>query len=1184
MTEQLSATQLALPLVRADGVRYTAVDLARLLRQHPPTAEQAAVIQAPLEPGVIVAGAGSGKTETMAARVVWLVANGLVLPEQVLGLTFTRKAARELSARIRHRLGQLRARGHVSMEADGDAPPGEVNVATYDAYAQRIVSEHALRLGREPASRLVTPATAWQYATRVVETYDGPMDAVEAAFSTVVDAVLALHGEMSGHLVTAEQVAAFTADLVAAVTSKPAVARTRKALYSNVAEALARQQARVALLPLVQAFEAEKRRREAVDFADQAALAARLAEEFEEVGERERERYPVVLLDEYQDTSHAQLAMLRGLFGGRTGHPVTAVGDPCQSIYGWRGASAATLTSFGSHFRTSDGNPAPTRSLTTSFRNGASVLEVANVLATPLRQGGLDVRELAAHPANPKGRVVVSLHHTVDDEAADVAARARAVWDADADNRAKGKPGRTVAVLVRRRSQIDRLAHELRAAGLPVEVVGVGGLLSAPAVTDVVATLRVLADPGRGDALMRLLTGTRWRIGPRDLDALGRWARRLAAGPGFAGGVGGSAGAGDGPGSAGSAEASGAEPGGGHALTEVGEKAATSEPAGSVGSAGSTEPAESAEQADPDDVDNASIIDALDAVDTAPADGWFSPEGRRRLTLFAHELRSLRRRAAQPLVDLVADVVRTLGLDVEIAARTGDVAVSRADLDAFLDVAVGFAESGEGVSVAAFLAFLDAADTEERGLEPGQVEVAEERVQVLTVHGAKGLEWDVVFVPGLVEGVFPTAGAKDKAWLTDLGALPFPLRGDRDALPVLDVEHALDQKEVKEAFDQFVEDCGERARIEERRLAYVAVTRARQLLVCSGYRWDETQRPREPGEYLLEIADACRAGAGKVGIWHGEVDLEAGNPLTAQPRRHAWPYDPLTPQRRSELEMGAELVRRSKAELAAERELPAEVAQAALEWQRDVDLLLTERARRVNRDEIVVTLPDRLSVSQLVQLRREPEALARSIRRPVPHAPNPLARRGTAFHAWLESRYGLPQLLDIDELPGSADAEAEPDDDLIALQEAFLASEWADRDPLEVEVPFELLVGGVVVRGRADAVFPVRGADAANGRSRSANGGDSPVTAIVGGQPVTAIEVVDWKTGRPPRDAEDEAARTVQLAAYRLAWARLTGLPLGQVRAAFHYVRHNRTVRPVDLLDADGLEALIAGVPEEAGD
>ncbi|GAA5024403.1 ATP-dependent DNA helicase [Actinopolymorpha pittospori] len=1149
------STQLALPLVRADGVRYTAVELARLLRLHPPTDEQAEVIEAPLEPGVIVAGAGSGKTETMAARVVWLVANGMVAPEQVLGLTFTRKAARELSARIRHRLSQLRARGHVSLESDGDAPPGEVSVATYDAYAQRIVSEHALRLGREPGARLVTPATAWQYATRVAETYDGPMDAVESAFSTVVNAILALHGEMSGHLVSAEQVADHTARLVAEVSTKPPVARTKKPMYSDVREALARQQARLQLLPLVRAFAAEKRRREAVDFADQAALAAELAERFPEVGQRERERYPVVLLDEYQDTSHAQLAMLRGLFGGRTGHPVTAVGDPCQSIYGWRGASAATLTAFGSHFRTASGKLAPTRSLTMSFRNGASILEVANVLAAPLRQGGLDVRELAAHPSNARGKVVVALHHTVEDEAADVAARARAVWDADAANRARGKPGRTVAVLVRRRSQIDRLAHSLRTAGLPVEVVGVGGLLATPAVSDVVATLRVLADPGRGDALMRLLTGARWRIGPRDLDALGRWARRLAA-------------------------TRAPRPDGGSGPDERND-AGRAPAAPDVTAPAERHPGDpEGGEPEPDEVDDASIIDALDAVEAAPVADFFSAEGRRRLTLVAQELRALRRRAAQPLVDLVADVVRTLGLDVEIAARTGDIAVSRADIDAFLDVAVAFAESGEGVSLSAFLSYLDAADAEERGLEPGQVEVAEERVQVLTVHGAKGLEWDVVFVPGLVENIFPAAGQKDRAWLTDLGALPFPLRGDREALPVLDFAGAADQKEVKEAFDRFVEECGDRARIEERRLAYVATTRARQLLVCSGYRWDETQRPREPGEYLLEIADACRGGAGRVGIWHGEVDVAGGNPLTAEPPRHAWPYDPLTPERRTELEAGAALVEYAKAALAAEQSPAPAVLEAAAYWQRDVDLLLAERARRTSRHDVVVALPDRLSVSQLVQLRREPDALARAIRRPVPRPPNPLARRGTAFHAWLESRYGRPQLLDIDELPGSADAQAAPDDDLAALQEAFLASEWADRQPVEVEVSFELLVAGVVVRGRADAVFPA----SPGGEPGVASTGDpsEPPMGIVGGTRVSAIEVVDWKTGRPPRDPEEEATRAVQLAAYRLAWARLSGLPLDRVHAAFHYVRQNVTIRPVDLLDAEGLEALITAVPEES--
>jgi DNA helicase-2/ATP-dependent DNA helicase PcrA len=1082
------------------SVRYTAAELAHLLGLPPPTPEQAAVIEAPLEPGVVVAGAGSGKTETMAARVVWLVANGFVSPEQVLGLTFTRKAARELAARIRRRLGQLRERARIDIGPDGDGTIGEVTVATYDAYAQRIVAEHALRLGHEPGARLVTPAMAWQYAARVVEAYDGPMDQVKQSFSTVVKAVLALHGEMCGHLVSAEEIVAFTERLTDIVTSKPAVARTRKALYAVVEEALARQHARLQLLPLVEAFAEEKRRREAVDFADQAALAARLAREFPEVGERERERYKVVLLDEYQDTSHAQLVLLRGLFGGTTGHPITAVGDPCQSIYGWRGASAATLTAFGRHFRTAGGDPASVRSLTTSFRNGSRILHVANLLSEPLRRDGLDVPKLRAHDRNPPGTVVAALHHTVEDEATDIARRIRAIWDADQPARARGEPGRSIAVLVRKRSQIDRIACALRGAGLPVEIVGVGGLLAAPPVSDVVATLRVLADPSRGDALMRLLTGPRWRIGPRDLEALGEWARQLAR------------------------------------------------------------PSSDVNDATPDDVDDASIIDALDALEAHKEPERFSPEGWRRLTRLAAELRWLRGRVAQPLVDLVSDVIVTLGLDVEVAARTGDVALARADLDAFLDVAVAFAESGEGETLSAFLAYLDAADAEERGLEPGQVEVDGERVQILTVHGAKGLEWDVVVVPGAVEGVFPAATGGDKAWLSDIGALPFPLRGDAEALPTLEVERAEDQREVKEAFERFVDDCGARARLEERRLAYVATTRARQLLVWSGYRWDETQRPRVPGEFLLEVAAACRDGAGEVPVWHEEVDVAAGNPLTATPRQHAWPYDPLTPERRRDVELGAELVRRASAALADGTPLSTTVALAAREWQRDVDLLLAERARRQAGEEVVVELPSRLAVSHLVQLRRDPAALAGTIRRPVPRPPNPLARRGTAFHAWLEARYGRPPLLDLDELPGSADAEATPDEDLVALQEAFLKSEWADRQPLEVEAPFELVVAGIVIRGRADAVFPVG--------PRTPDGG------------YTGIEVVDWKTGRPPRDPEEEAARSVQLAAYRLAWSQITGLPLDRVSAAFHYVRDGVTVRPVDLLDAEGLEALLTAVPE----
>jgi DNA helicase-2/ATP-dependent DNA helicase PcrA len=222
-------------------------------------------------------------------------------------------------------------------------------------------------------------------------------------------------------------------------------------------------------------------------------------------------------------------------------------------------------------------------------------------------------------------------------------------------------------------------------------------------------------------------------------------------------------------------------------------------------------------------------------------------------------------------------------------------------------------------------------------------------------------------------------------------------------------------------------------------------------------------------------------------------------------------------------------------------------------WRRAADLLLAEREERSRRDgPIEVALPAHQSVSQLVVLRRDPQGLARTLRRPLPQRPAPYARRGTAFHAWLEQRFGSARLIDVDELPGAADDDAAGDEELAALQEAFLTGEWADRTPVEVEVPFATSIGGVVVRGRMDAVFA---------------------------EPGNRYDVIDWKTGRRPAGLEAEAA-AVQLAAYRIAWASLAGVPVNRVRAGFHYVREQVTVRPADLLDADALAALIAEVPE----
>jgi DNA helicase-2/ATP-dependent DNA helicase PcrA len=1128
----------------AAGPRYTPHELASMLRLHPPTPEQAAIISAPVEPLLVVAGAGSGKTETMAARVLWLVANGYASPEQVLGLTFTRKAAGELAHRVRTRLGQLvRRLGREELLA------GEPTVATYHSYAARIVIEHGLRAGYEPSARLLTEASRWQIVDLLVRNYNGDMSDVPFAPSTVTDAVLQLASELAEHLVSTDELAAWTGRFFAEVQARPGK------VAAAVRDALARQQVRLKLLPLVRAYEARKNDFEAMDFGDQMARAAIVARDHPEVGIIERERYKVVLLDEYQDTSHAQVVLLRSLFAGGgadklsgQGHPVAAVGDPCQSIYGWRGASAGTLERFSTEFGGTE------RSLTTSWRNRPEVLGVANALSMPLRAAGAKVAELTAAArvgARIGGAAVhCALLESFADEAEWIAESMLKAWRSAAglpDAVAEQIPVEerpTSAVLVRLRSQIPAIEAALRARGVPVEVVGLGGLLDTAEVRDVVCTLRVLADPTDGASLLRLLTGSRWRIGPRDLVALYRRSRAIAAAR--------------------------------RGLAPVPE-----------------EP-----EIVPDRLDESSLVEAL--ADLGPPQSY-SAEGYARLRAYGRELALLRHRLDQPLPDLIADVERTIGLDVEVAVRAGaDAGLARGHLDALGDVAARFARDTDGGTLGGFLAFLVAAEDEERGLSPGEVDVVEGAVQILTAHAAKGLEWDVVSVAGLTKGVWPGPVRASDHYLKGLGVLPFPLRGDADGLPRLALDEAADQRGVATAVEAFNEEWAAHDEREERRLAYVAVTRPRRLLLCSGYWWGEgVKKPRGPSVFLTEVRDQCLAGSGAVVAWEPEPAPDAANPTSEVVATAEWPSDPLGPRRPAMTEAAA-MVREAMSALVEEREpgshgpRPRTSAEGRSEdgterepggdgpgpgrgtsaegrseadterepggdldpqaagWAHEVDMLLAERDRLARRDEPTeIALPGHLSVSQLVTLRRDPQGLARQLRRPMPSRPDPYSRRGTAFHLWLEQRFGASRLLDVDELPGAADEDAAPDEALAELQERFLASEWADRTPIEVETPFATVIAGVVVRGRMDAIF-----------------------ADPGGR----YDVVDWKTGRQPSGVEAQAA-AVQLAAYRLAWAELAGVPVEHVRAAFHYVREGVTVRPADLLDAAGLAALLNSVP-----
>jgi len=1100
--------------------------LARLLGLPEPTPEQAAVISAPLGPLAVIAGAGSGKSETMAARLVWLVANGMARPDRVLGLTFTRKAAAEFADRVRSRLDRLR-RADLAKAPEGEDPfGGDPVIGTYHAYAGRLVGDNALREGLEPSMRLITPAQSWQLAAQIVAAYDGPMDEIIWTPQTVTAAVLELAGDLAEHLRDTGDVTAVGLWLTAEQDALPG------RVTQPVRKIIATQRAREQLLPLVSRYAAAKAAREVLDHSDQVALAARIAARHPEVAAAERTRYQVVLLDEYQDTSHAQLMLLQALFGN--GHPVTAVGDPCQSIYGWRGASAGNLRRFTADFpvvarvrpfgASAPSGPAPVLQLSTSFRNSAQVLDAAAAIQAELRYEAPDVPRLVSGPDRAgRGAVACALLDTILDEAEWVAGQVAGLlavapgcapdghpWT---ERRTPGVRPSDIAVLCRKRSQFVPIRRALEARGIPVEVVGLGGLLVVPEVQDVVATLRVLHDAGASDALARLLTGPRWRIGPRDLVALGRRARALASGEGD-----------------------------GRAATRA--AAVENDPADALAEAITDLTAETG-----------SLVEALDDLGEPAA---YSRAGYARMHALAGELRRLRAHIARPLADLTAEAERVLGLDIEVAARPGvDPVAARADLDAFTDVAAAFTGEGAEPTLGAFLAYLTAAQQEEFGLETGRVGESDS-VKLLTVHAAKGLQWPAVFVPGLAAGersqVFPARPRTSTRWTDNPRLIPFGLRGDAGDLPEL---LGLDASSL----EAFTGACAARDQAEERRLMYVAATRAAFWLGCSGYWWGEGGSSRlGPSSFLEEIR---RSDVAQVSAWAPAPEPDAENPLLASVEAADWPATPAG--RHYEAVREAAALVRGALEQPSVLDEPAPPEPDALDpadrdlaaaWDRDAGLLLAERAQRRGDDPTQVALPARLSVSSLVSLARDPAEFARQVRRPMPRPPASQARRGTAFHQWLEQRYGQQMLIDDSDLFGPDDDETPAEGDLAALRSRFEQGEWADRWPRAVEVPFETLIGDRLVRGRIDAVF----ADA----------------------PAGGYDVVDWKTGKPPASEAERHAVSVQLAAYRLAWAALAGVPVAEVRAAFYYVAYDQTVRPADLLNEAGLAALIEQIPAEA--
>ncbi|MEY2426234.1 MAG: ATP-dependent helicase UvrD/PcrA, partial [Actinomycetota bacterium] len=448
-----------------------------------PTPEQHAVIEHDLTPMLVIAGAGSGKTESMARRIEYLVTSQGADPSEILALTFTNKAAAELAKRVRQRLG-----------ADTD-----VLVSTYHGFAARLVNDHLLELDLPARTTLINRGQAWQLCLSEYDSYRFEERSSYQPSAVITDA-LALAARIDDFLVDVADVVADCNATLKAKVKRQGIHRTARS--------------RKELCQVVEKYAAAKQRLGLLDFGDQIRLAVRLVKDNPDIASGLAAQRRFALLDEYQDTNYAQRVLLTSIYG--EGSVVTAVGDDLQSIYAFRGAHVRNIVEFEQHF------PAATRqALTINRRSGASIVDLANRVQAHVP----NALEKELHPAAEAAPSHVECFVSASDveEATQIATDIAASRTTDDDAWSER------AVLCRTRSLIGPIAAALERRGIPAEVVGIGGLLERPEVVDLLAWLEILADRRRNVALVRLLRGPSVRIGDRDLAAMARHARSLVS-------------------------------------------------------------------------------------------------------------------------------------------------------------------------------------------------------------------------------------------------------------------------------------------------------------------------------------------------------------------------------------------------------------------------------------------------------------------------------------------------------------------------------------------------------------------------------------------------------------------------------------------------------------------------------
>lgn len=1134
--------------------------------EHQPTEEQREVIVSEDQAIAVIAGAGSGKTATMAQRIVWHIVNGNVRPDEVLGLTFTTKAAGELAERVEAQLAhaarsglmpradaeQVTAdsgqhKGEESELEESDAVAGHTHdemaqptISTYNSFAASIAASYSMLIGEDPRARLITDAERWQIMRDIVSSLDTESqeyaDLKGWVANTVVDRALTLAGELISNGVTTRELReVLTEERDAVQKVKDAkVARgthtdASRATQTEPGRALGAINKRLALCTLIDSYLAYKKEHSVIEFADQVDRANRILKAVpDQVGELVG-HYKLILLDEYQDTSSQQAEFLYNAFSDAWS--VCAVGDPNQAIYSWRGASAAALSDFMDRFRV-----AKNLTLSTAFRNGSQILDAANALTQgKLSYPSMTVKKLTPRPGAGDGDVR-HIHRTFcDDSYAAMADQFAGLFDdarveiSQRIERGETDPAKltfpTAVVLCRKRSYIELTAQALENRGVPFEIVGGEALIEKPEVRLLRSFLGLVAVPDRNDLLVPIFT--HFAMGTKDLRALGEFAKTLA-------------------------RRARKE----HSARQ--EQAADRE----------SNPARVEIDIRP------SLVEAIDSLASAPE--GMSDAGYARLKHISSLLRGIRERAHLSVPDLITHTIDALDLPFYARSRRDGGARVEGALGAFVRMAAQYVSDNPRASLKGFVEWIDAVEEHENTGE-GEVsgdaqflmteEVVPESgvVQIMTIHGAKGLEWDIVAVPDMKYKGFD-AHSPDSAWQLNASALPFPLRADRAHLPYFSFADRIpayasvtphDKAPILEEFYRYLSGpLRAHYAAEQRRLAYVAVTRPRDtLIVCSYDLVDETKAARAledlarrvdselaegpidfatmpQNTFIMDMSEVLNPDPNNDPVLVGG-DLERLKLEAEEDEGGVWAeiFDPAT--KRWPVDIDRRLDRSASPPT---RQLAADdVSRIVARWRDEAQALIHEANASTTPG---VLSRDYLTASDVVKLAADPESFVRDQRRPIPQRPSRAARTGTFVHEAIAHHYDAPLTLDVDSV---ADPEEMPIDSASELTDAvrerlldrFHSSPYAACPKISIEEGVDIELGGMPIRCVIDAVLDTSGLE-----------GHPPVT------------IIDWKTGRRPHPDQLES-RQYQLALYRLAWSTAKGMPLEDIGAAFYYLGEN---------------------------